>query len=148
MSETINEALAGTEGDNTLSASDSFAAIALVAVAADGQVSPEENQQLTNTLTRMKLYEGWSKEQFSAMLKRINGVMRRLGVSGLIAEAARSISPDLKETVFAVASDLTLADGAVEEPEKRFLNHLQSELGIANETATKIVEVMVLKNKG
>jgi len=82
------------------------------------------------------------------MLKRINGVMRRLGVSGLIAEAAKSISPDLKETVFAVASDLTLADGAVEETEKKFLNHLQTALALSNETATKIVDVMVLKNKG
>lgn len=85
----LDDALKGTEGNATLGAADAFAAIALVAIAADGQVTPEETTALTNTLSRMKLYEGWSKEQFAAALKRINISMRQLGITGLIAEAAK-----------------------------------------------------------
>lgn len=144
----LDDALKGTEGEATLNAADAFAAIALVAIAADGQVTPEETTALTNTLSRMKLYEGWSKEQFAAALKRINISMRRLGITGLIAEAAKQVDSGLKETAFAVASDLTLADGVVEETEKKFLDHLQTALGISETAAVKIVEVMVIKNKG
>lgn len=145
---TVDKALEGTEGSNALTAQDAFAAIALISIASDGELAPEENIAMAQALSRMKLYEGWSKEQYAALFKRITTVLRRIGMTGLLGEAAKSITPELKETAFAVASDLTLADGAVEETERTFLKHLQETLGIAEDRAAKIIEVMVIKNKG
>jgi hypothetical protein len=55
---------------------------------------------------------------------------------------------ELRDTAFANACDLLLADGGIEDEEKEFLDSLQRKLEIPGDQAISIVEVMVIKNKG
>jgi tellurite resistance protein len=55
---------------------------------------------------------------------------------------------ELKETVFAVTTDIALADGEVSQEEEQLLNDLYSALGLSEEIALKIIDVMLIKNKG
>lgn len=47
---------------------------------------------------------------------------------------------------FFVAVDLVLADGVLEEAEKKFLERLQRTLELDDATVTKIIEVVLIKN--
>jgi hypothetical protein len=66
----------------------------------------------------------------------------------LLAAAIASLPHELQETVFAVTADIVLSDGEVTEEEEEFLNLLYRALEIPEETALKIIEVMLMKNRG
>jgi tellurite resistance protein len=61
---------------------------------------------------------------------------------------AEGLPEGLRQTAFANACDIVLADGVVEDEEKEFLDHLQKALELDGDTALNIVEVMIIKNKG
>jgi hypothetical protein len=50
--------------------------------------------------------------------------------------------------VLAVATDLVLADGCIRGREKAFVDQLQAALEVDETTALKIVEVLLIKNRG
>jgi hypothetical protein len=94
------------------------------------------------------MYENWNESKFDAMMDQLVKILRRDGVEKLIQKASQSLPEDLRDTVFANACDLVLADGVVEDEEKEFLDNLQKILEIDGDTALTIVEVMIIKNKG
>ena len=138
----------GHAPNKQLSKSEAFAAIMLGSVACDGYVSDEEGQGLITILSRMKLYENWSADKFNAMMNRLSGLLKREGVDALVDRGSDALPENLRETAFANACDLVLADGIVEDAEKEFLDKLQKRLELTGDTALDIVHVMIIKNRG
>ncbi len=131
-----------------LSAQESFIGVALTAVAADGVITQEEAQGIFTALYRMKMFKGTNDSQMKTMFDRVLNVLKKQGPAALIESAKETLTPELKETAFAVAADLVLADGVVEDTEKKFLDDLQKALEIKDDLALKIAEVLVIKNRG
>jgi len=127
---------------------EAFAGILLGASACDGHIAEEEVQSLFTNLGRMKMYQRYSQPQWSQLMNRLLGVLKRKGVDELLSEAVKAVPAELKATVFANAVDIVLADGVVEDDEKEFIDKLQMKLDIGNDEAMNIVQVMVVKNKG
>jgi hypothetical protein len=127
---------------------ESFAAITLAAVAADGVITEEEANGLVVGLVRMKLYSGYNGNQLGSMLNKLIQVVRKQGVEALVNQAKESLPKELVETAFAVAADLALADGEIASQEKDILTKIQVTLGIPEDKAVNIIEVMLIKNKG
>ena len=65
----------------------------------------------------------------------------------MVNASAAELSDDLKLTAFACAVDIALADGVLEEEEKDIINQLAEVLGVPEQTAISIIEVMIIKNK-
>ena len=82
------------------------------------------------------------------MFDKLLGMVRREGVAALINAAKNYLPYSLQETAFAVATGLVLSDGYVTETEQSFLDDLYQSLNISDETATQIVKVMIIKNRG
>ena len=62
---------------------------------------------------------------------------------------ARICLPEyLHETAFAISTDLILSDGEVSEEEEAILSKLCNRLSISQDKVGKIIEVMIIKNKG
>ncbi len=133
---------------DVLNPPEAFAAIVLVAVASDGYLSDEESTGIYTTLSRMQMFKNYSTDVVRRMFDKLLGIMRRDGAGSLVDLAIASLPFELKETVFAVATDLVLADGHVAEEEKKFLNDLQIALGLNDAIAIKIIEVLLIKNRG
>ena len=131
-----------------LNKAEAFAAVSLAAVAADGEITEEEARGLITSLLRMKLYEKFNDKQMSAMFNKLVGVIKRQGVDALVTSSKEILPADLRETAFAVASDLTLADGVLAKGEKDILTKIQESLGVPEEKAANIIEVMLIKNRG
>ncbi|NJK39654.1 MAG: tellurite resistance TerB family protein [Oscillatoriales cyanobacterium RM2_1_1] len=131
-----------------LTPAEAFAAIALVAIAADGVIANSESQILRATFARMQLFQDYSAESKNEMLTRLLDQIKQQGYEALMKVAVQKIPPDLKETAFAVATDITLSDGELADEEEQLLDALYNSLGLSEEIAAKIIDVMLIKNKG
>ena len=125
-----------------------FAGVMLGASACDGHIADEEVQSLMTILHRMKLYSRITPNQFGSMMDRILGVLKRGGPEKLMEQAIPALPPELRETAFANAVDVVLADGIVEPDEKEFIDKLSMQLEMDEKRAKAIIKVMVYKNKG
>ncbi|MCL1466212.1 tellurite resistance TerB family protein [Argonema galeatum] len=132
----------------TLGPAEAFAAIALIAVAADGYMTDSEAQAISTTLSRMQLFRSYPADVMRKMIDRLLGILQREGIEVLFNAAITTLPDELKETSFAVATDIVLADGEVTEEEEKLLNDLYRALEISEENAVKIIDVMLIKNKG
>jgi tellurite resistance protein len=94
------------------------------------------------------MFERVTERRFSSMMDQLLGVLKRGGAEKLVEKCAPVVPEELAETAFAHACNIVLADGVVEDEEKEFLNTVMRHLDISKDRATKIVRVMVIKNKG
>jgi tellurite resistance protein len=136
------------DAETKLSKEESFAAVMLVAVAADGMITEEEAHGLAVGMARMRMYAGFTSNQMGAMLNKLIGIIKKEGLETLVALAKETLPSDMRETAFAVATDLALADGEIASREKDVLTKIQQSLGIPEDKAVNIIEVMLIKNKG
>jgi tellurite resistance protein len=140
--------LGGAEDNARLSPQEAFAGILMGASACDGHFADDETQGLVSALMRMKLFSRFTEKQFNQTLDRLHGMIKRAGVPALIDRCIPSLPTDLRDTAFANACNIVLADGVAEQAERDFINRLQQLLGLDNNSATAIVQVMVIKNQG
>lgn len=131
-----------------LNPTEAFAAIALIAVAADGYITGSESQAITTTFSRMQLFTNYSGEKMRTMIDQLLNQLQEQGSDALLTAALAKLPTELRETAFAVVTDITLADGEISEEEERLLDSLYNSLEIPEEIATKIIDVMLIKNKG
>ena len=136
------------EGPITLNQQEAFVAVCVLAVAADGVVEDAEVRRIVTNLAEKKLFRGTRVNELGVLLNNSARLIQRQGPGPVIEAARKALSPELRETVFALSTDLILADGEVDPKEKRFLEEFQKTLGIDDATALKIAEVMVIKNRG
>lgn len=136
------------DGNVKLSKEEAFSAVSLVSVAADGVITEEEARGLFVQLYRMKMFSGYNDNQMSSMFNKLINIIKKKGMDALVVMAKESLPEDMKATAFAVATDLALADGEIAEEEKKLLTKIQQSLGIPEGEAVKIIEVMLIKNRG
>ncbi len=139
----------GSQGgvQNALSQAEAFIAIALIAVAPDGNPSQKQASDIYQALSNLKVLNRHSKDEIQSMVDELSGIIRHEGVNSLFDAAKDSMQEDLRETAFAIATDLVLADGILTE-EEDFLTELYQALRIRSEIGQKIIEVMFIKNRG
>lgn len=136
------------EGSKTLTEPEAFAAIALAASASDGHIADTEVRSIASSLRRMQLFSSYNDDHVIRMFDKLLGILKREGVEALVDSASGVLPQELNETAFATAVDVVLADGVVEDSEKALLAMLQKSLVIDDNTAVKIIEVMIIKNRG
>ncbi|HSG69542.1 MAG TPA: tellurite resistance TerB family protein [Planctomycetaceae bacterium] len=134
--------------DKNFGPQEAFAGVLLGASACDGHIADEEVGSLMTCLGRMKLYQHVQPHRFNAMMDRLMGILKRGGPELLLEKSVPFVPPELRETAFANACDIVLADGVVDSDEKEFVDNLMTKLEIDGNRAKTIVKVMVYKNKG
>ncbi len=137
-----------TDGTIALSPPESFAAILVIAMAADGYATDEEVRALRDSLYRMQLFKRFDEEHMAKMIDKLLGIMQRQGPDALFQGAQASLPDELRETAYAVAADMTLTDGTLDASEQEFLSELATALAIPTATADLLVTAMTIKNRG
>lgn len=132
----------------SFSAEEAIACIALVAIAADGYLSEQEGHDMTLTLSRMELFRSYSSDAINRLFDRLLELLKEAGPETIIRQAKVALPYELRETAFAIATDLVLSDKTVTPQEQAFLEDLYRILEIPGDTALKIVQVMNIKNRG
>jgi tellurite resistance protein len=140
--------LGSLKTDTAMSPTEAFAGIALAVVAADGYISDSEVSVLIPLLNRMHLFRSYPSEVMIRMFDKLAGMIRRQGAEAFLNQAIQTLPYELHGTIFAVATDLILADGEVTDEEESLLTDLYNALQISEETANEVIRVMLIKNKG
>ncbi len=128
-------------------AQEAFIGVTLTAVAADGVINQDEMQALFTALLRMKLFKGANERQMKSMFDHVANLLKSQGAGAVMAASKEALAPEQKQTAFAIAADLILADGVVADSEKKYLDELQKVLEVPDDLALKLVEAMVIKNR-
>ncbi len=126
---------------------EAFIAIAFAIIAADGEIAGDEQQELAISMIRMKLFRDMTPDQFKEALYKIYATLNEEGVNFLIEAAKQALTPDLRETAFFFAVDLSLSDKVLDDSEKEMLGQMQKILEIDAGMARKIIEVAMVKNR-
>jgi tellurite resistance protein len=139
----------GTENQtqSALNPAEAFAVIVLMAAASDGHLSVEQANFITVVLSQMNLFKGYPHEMIDRLLDKILSILQGDGFNTLFNAAKDSLSQDLREAAFAVATDFVLAKGIITEEEKNFLNDLYQALSVSSEKAIQIMQVILIKNQ-
>jgi tellurite resistance protein len=139
----------GTENQTqaALNPAEGFAVIVLMAAASDGHLSVEQANSITFVLSRMNLFKGYPHEMIDRLLDKILSIIQGDGFNTLFNAAKDSLSQDLREAAFAVATDFVLAKGIITEEENNFLNDLYQALSVSSEKAIQIMQVILIKNQ-
>ena len=136
------------QNQSALSPAEAFTAITLIAIAIDGYAADAEIGAINAALSRMQLFRSYPNDVMRKMIDRLLNLLQRQGADMLLNAAVTTLPHDLQETAFAMAADIVLADGDVTEEEEALLNKLYRNLGISEENALKIIDVMIIKNRG
>jgi len=133
-----------------LSFTDKEAAVALLflVVTVDGSISPCEEELVIAASNRMKLLKDLAIPEFNAAVQKVRNAIEAKGRAAVFAAGVKGLPAELGETVYALGGDIAFADGGAEEAEIACLRELQEALGISDELATKVLEVMRIKNRG
>ncbi|MBW4462865.1 MAG: tellurite resistance TerB family protein [Nodosilinea sp. WJT8-NPBG4] len=134
--------------ESSMGTAEALASIALVAIAADGYLADQEGQDMTMLLSRMALFSSYSKDAVHHLFDLLLTRLKTEG-PGVMVDRAKAVLPqELRETAFAVATDLVLSDRTVTPQEQAFLEDLYRILEIPSPLAQQIVQVMTIKNRG
>jgi hypothetical protein len=131
-----------------MGSAEALASIAMVAIAADGYMAEQEGQDMTMLLSRMSLFSSYSSDALNHLFDLLLDRLKQEGPGILVSEAKAVLSQELRETAFAIATDLVLSDRTVTPQEQAFLEDLYRILDIPSTTAQQIVQVMTIKNRG
>ncbi|QLE58492.1 tellurite resistance TerB family protein [Nostoc sp. TCL26-01] len=131
-----------------LSSAEAFVAIVLLATASDGYMSHEQEHSVSCVLSQSRLLRNYSQDTIKNLCDRILSILRHDGFNVLFNLAKDSLSVDLRETAFAVATDLVFSEGCVTDEEISFLHDLYQALSISHDIAVRILQTMSVKNQG
>lgn len=138
----LNFSDGGYYNQPTFNIQDAFCAIALCAVLSDGEFKQNEINAMAMNLARLKLFKNYKPD-----FKKIHNLMIHYGINNIIRLASSSLPIELRESAFAFAVDMVLADGFLAHNERNFLTKLYEGLGISQDVASKIFQVMEIKNR-
>jgi uncharacterized tellurite resistance protein B-like protein len=145
----IDRALKGQPADPpVLPVPDAIAAILVAAAAADGRLNEEEAVRMSGILSTTRVLRQAGNGSMQGLAERAIALLTDYGLPAELTACAKAIPADLRPTTFALATDLVLADGRIDDREKTFIDELQAVLDVDDATALKIVDVLLIKNHG
>lgn len=122
--------------------------IVVSAVTIDGEVSRSETRRLKGMCALSPLFSENTTAQDEAVVEFAVNASKALGRVEAIRRATEALDRDLRETAFAYAADVVVADGILENSEKEFMEGLAHQLGISEGVARALVETSVIRNRG
>jgi uncharacterized tellurite resistance protein B-like protein len=144
----IDKVLVGQQTEKAaLSVREAAMTILVASVACDGALTPEERIRLNALLSSMQLYRDVAAEQLRRLVDAATHAIAEYGAEELLPTCALTIPEHLRAPLFALAVELVFVDGRVAEREKKFVDALQRAFGIDEETAMRIVGVLVIQSR-
>lgn len=120
--------------------------IIVAAVMADGEIADEEIGRVRSMCALSPIFASNTNEQDMAVIRFAVNVVSQMHEQAVV-KAAEVLKPDLRETAFAFACDMVLADGMVGQTEEAFLTSLMHGLGVPENTGHSLVWATIVRNR-
>jgi hypothetical protein len=121
-------------------------ALMIASMEANGHTSPEEAQRAHHMIWSMRRFRHRDGEDVDELIDIVRERMEVAGIEAVLEQAVGMLPARLRQSAFAVATDLLLADAALHRSERRFLLGLANGLGLPPKLAQEILRVMLIKN--
>jgi uncharacterized tellurite resistance protein B-like protein len=131
---------------STLTMREAVTSILVAAVAADGTLVEQEAERLNALLPSMRLFRQTSAAHLQRLTETALDIIGSTGPAVLLPACAEVIPESLRAPLFALAVELVIVDGEVSQTETQFVDSLKSALGIDDEIAANIIEVLLIKS--
>lgn len=119
--------------------------ILIACLLADGDADTLEIQALARMIVLKKKFKGYDIAKY---LPKVQKGLDRVGGLGMVEACSKHVAEEDRNTVFTMGVEIVLADGRLDPGEAAVINAIANELGLPKEMAQKIVDVMVIRNKG
>lgn len=124
---------------------EAWVAIMYACMAADGEISDTEIDKLCELLVMKTLFHN---KEIADYYQQVMLVHKHVGSKALIDNSVPVIQEGLKPTLFTLTMEILLSDGILGDYEKEIAEYLTAALALDLDTAKKIVEIMLIRNKG
>jgi tellurite resistance protein len=121
-------------------------AVMIASMEANGHTSPEEAQRAHHMIWSMRRFRHRDGEDVDELIDTVRERMEQSGIDAVLEQAVGMLPARLRQSAFAVATDLLLADAVLQRSERRFLLGLAKGLGLPPKLAQEILRVMLIKN--
>ncbi len=135
------------KADPTFNVQRAVMTIVIAAIKADGEIADEEIGRLRSMCARSPIFSSNTKEEDNVLIGFADNVTSQLKEEA-IRKAAAALKPELRETAFAFACEIVLADGMVGEAEEAFISKLAEALEISESVGESIVKVTMIRLRG
>lgn len=119
-------------------------AIMYSCIAADGNVSDAEIDKLIQLFVFKKPFKGHNLADY---YKTITPAHKKIGSKDMINASVSKVSGGYRPMLFALVMELVLSDGIMDQKEQEIVEFLSKALSLDDYLASKIVEVILIKNK-
>lgn len=133
--------------ETSLKADEALIALFMGAMNANDQIAGDELARAQHLIWSTRRFRRKSGETVGRLIDRMKQLVEEQDPATVMERGARAIPARLRPAAFALVADLLLADGRIDARERRFLQRLASAFGIAADTATDVIDVMLLKNQ-
>lgn len=127
-----------------LSDYEAWVAVLYAAMSSDGDVSDIEIDVMARSLLYKNKFNGID---IVPLYKTVMIARQQYSTAHIIEQAAPLINEQEKATLLALAAELVLSDGLLQEKEKEVLEFITEKLSIDDALAARIIEVILIKNK-
>lgn len=131
--------------DQVTSEFEAWVGILYSCLSADNQITDSETATLSRILHSKQKFIGID---IAPLYAKSFNLRMELGQLKYISACCELIKEEDKETVFALALEVLLADGTLDKEEKNVIEVLSNHLKIEAGMSSKIIEVIFLKNRG
>lgn len=121
--------------------------VVIAALLADGDASDEEIGRLRSMCARSPIFASNSKEEDDAVINFAVNAYKQLGFEAVV-KAAAPLTQELRETAFAFATEVVLADGIVGKDEEQFIGRLAETLKIPEDLGQAVIGVTIIRGRG
>ena len=121
--------------------------IVVAAIIADGKISDEEVGRLRSMCANSPLFSSNTRDEDDAIIGFAQNASEQLGADA-IRRAAKGLTPELRETAFAYAIEMVLADTFVGSEEEAFISQLAGMLGISEEVGHAVILTTMIRGRG
>jgi uncharacterized tellurite resistance protein B-like protein len=124
---------------------EAWVGILYACIASDGEVGKSEIEALSKMISGKRKFEGID---IIPLCKNVVEAYDKVGANGLVDACSPLIEHADKPTLFSMAVDIILSDGLLELGERKIIEYLANTLMIDKTQVLKIIEVMLIRNKG
>jgi hypothetical protein len=142
------ETTTGPASSPPVTLDEAIGSLLVAAIAVDGTVTTSEAVRIGDILGTCRLLRQTEDGSTRALAHRAIVLLTEYGLPAILTGCAKVIPSDVRPTVFALATDLVLTDGRLGDREKVFIDELQAVLRIDDAMTKKIIEVLLIKNRG
>lgn len=123
---------------------EAWVGILLACAKVDGELSDVEINSVTMPIVRKTIFNGFD---FTTAAKKILSLLQVTGSKKMIDMCSTLLSEEHKETLYAICIEVIISDGDLSIQEQEIAEYLQKAMGLDSDTASKIIEVILIKSK-